>query len=99
MEKTQCDLSAGIAKVDFKALQKTAGFAVFNLKEKVNHYLKEIDNSLFDKKYLRAKLNAQWSSQAADSLTIAIEVYATLMEAETREILEIVNKKEVETEE
>ena len=89
---TQCDLSAGIAKVDFEALQKTAAYAVYNLRQNINNYSSKLDNDLLEKNHTGSKLNAKWLADEAEKLAIATEVYTTLMEADTRETLEIVNK-------
>ncbi len=84
------DLSAGLAKVDLKAMIHTSKVAVRELIECINHNIAEIRNTSFTEDYTRLSLNGKWLREKSESLEIACSTLATLQAAikkgEEREI-------------
>lgn len=88
MDKTQNDLCANEAKLDYQAMLTTSKIAYA-------HCIEEIGRHLSDMRQLKPAflpyLSAQWLAREAEQLVIAAETMHTLEEGLTRETITIVN--------
>lgn len=92
MERTKNDLSAGLAKLDFMALKRTAGIAYGHALSEIERYVRQL--RCFDeiKDNTGRKLTTGWLAEEAERLAISADVYSVILEAERRDTLEVVNK-------
>ena len=95
MRKTQCDLSFDHAQLDFNAMKNVARIAVGGLLETISKHERDIRDACLKDYATGIRLEAEYLAQAANRLEVCAEVLSTLIGAESRSELEIVNKPEI----
>lgn len=97
MNNTKHDLSFDSTKLDFQALIRTAAIAYSGMRTQIENKLSQLQHLLNDADYLDAHfpLTAESLAQDANRLSIAAATYYTLLNAQHRSQISIVNKPEV----
>jgi len=91
MQSTKNDLSAGLVRLDIEAMQKTAAYAVRELRARLHSLINaSYDQSLNPSSSFH--LDANDLKQAASEYAVAVETYYTLVESTKREEIELVNR-------
>ena len=95
MNNSMHDLSAGLVELDYRALERTAGIAYRECRERIERLLSALQNlDIYGAKQFgecterRSLCDAL--KESAISLAIAGETYAVLKEGKTRETVSIV---------
>ena len=95
MNYTKHDLSANHVKLDYKALVRTASIACNKSMEEVGRYLNRMRELGRGENNTAFYCDAAWLASEAQGLAIAAETYITLIEAERRSEIEVINRLEV----
>lgn len=88
---TKSDLSAGIVKLDYDALTKTAAIAVRAEFQNAKDAIGRIDRALSYNNYTTLHVEIEFLVRIAYKLSIAADTYAALKEGETREEKILIN--------
>jgi hypothetical protein len=93
MMKTKNDLSFDEAKLDYRALIRTAEIAVSVLEQKIRQRLDKVRDSYSNRDITSLYLEAEWLSEDAERLSLCCETLSTLWGGVDRSNITIVNKE------
>ena len=99
MNKTQNDLSANTVKLDYQSLVRTAKIAVGRSMNGIEEYQGKLHDDLGKGYGVGIKLHSDWLAREAERLALACNTLATLLGAETRGNVTVINLPEVPAEE